>query len=131
MFIQMITLAFHATLSWYLVGYCEIMDIRMTALSKTLTSLLNLVLILAYIRMKKSSNPKIEKSWIPWNPIAIDSQGVKDYMATTLPIAMSFYIEGLMFETSTIIAGFFPVNHDMVQLNVRLLLVISPPSSST
>ena len=81
-------------------------DIRMTALSKTLVSLLNLCLTLAYIKIW---NPT-PQSWIPWNKKCFEDWIT--YLKVTVPIAFSFYLEGLVFETTTIIASFFPATYE-------------------
>lgn len=98
-------------------------DFRATAFSKTLVSFFNFTLLIAYIKIWQPTKPKdgSEGSWIPWNKDLWKDW--KGYLAVTLPIAFSFYLEGLMFETSTIIANYFPlVNKEYMYLDVHVAI---------
>ena len=101
MVIQICTLIFHIIFLWFLMGVCGY-DFRATAFSKDVVSFLNMMSIWLYIRIKKPT----PKTWIPWNKALWKDWGT--YLSITIPIAFSFYIEGLMFETSTIIASYLP-----------------------
>ena len=92
-------------------------DFRAAAFSKTLVSLLNFLLLIAYIKIWQPT----KSSWIPWNKALWKDW--KPYLAVTFPIAFSFYLEGLMFETSTIIANYFPItNGEYMQLDVHVAI---------
>jgi len=87
---------------WWLISYMGYEYYWLTAVSKDLVSLFNLLGLLLYIKIW---NPCPE-SWIPWDKECLcDWSG---YLKIALPIAFSFYLEGVMFETFTILAGLFP-----------------------
>ena len=79
-------------------------DFKITAYSKDLVSLFNFLLIILYIKICKPN--EINGSWTPWNW----TQAFSDwggYLKVALPIAFSFYMEGVMFETYTVLASLF------------------------
>ena len=96
----MITFTIHYFTCYYLIntyhyGYLA------TAWSKNFTTLLNLVFLFAYIKIW---NPT-PKSWVPWNKKCIKNWA--PYLKVTVAIAVSFYIESLVFEVNTILSGLF------------------------
>lgn len=73
-----------------------------TAWSKNFVTALNFIFLLMYIKIFKPT----PKTWISWNKECLKQWGA--YLKVTLAIAVSFYIESLVFEVNTIMAGLFP-----------------------